>query len=130
MQSNNDYQENDIKFLYQVPCKKGRNIALVIQTTSLSQKSKVIELGSYEIINGEVSNTSFQIKIKPRYVMESDAINKNKKDNDFFEYYEDISFSETNNLKNFIEWVNGSKIFCHNATFVMKELEKEFSFWD
>ena len=53
---------------------------------------------------------------------------KNKKDNDFYEYSKDISFSEINSLKNFVNWVNGSIILCHNAPFVIRELEKEFFF--
>ena len=60
--------------------------------------------------------------------MSIDVIQKNKKENDFYDSVKDIFPSEKKNLENFIEWVNGSKIFCHNAPFVMKELEQEFSF--
>ena len=123
MQVNDDCQENNIKFLYQIPNKKGRNISLVIQTTGLSENNNVIELGSFEIIDGIVTNDSFQIQIKPRYIMDAEVMNKNKKENDFFEYVKDISPNEINNLKSFVAWVGESKIFCHNANFVIKQLE-------
>lgn len=128
MKENNFSEENDFKFLYQIPYKNERHISLVIQTTGLSKENNIIEIGSCEIINGMTTCNSFQVQIKPRYDMSIDVIQKNKKENDFYDSVKDIFPSEKKNLENFIEWVNGSKIFCHNAPFVMKELEQEFSF--
>lgn len=93
MQENNVQQENDFKYLYQIPFKNERHISIGIQTTGLSTDSNIIELGSYEIINGKVTNNFFQIHIPPRYYMNTDVNNIIKKNNDFYDYIKDISSS-------------------------------------
>ena len=64
MEHINEQQESMYKYLYQIPTNKGRLISLVIQTTSLSIDSNIIEIGCREIINGKITSESFQIQIK------------------------------------------------------------------
>lgn len=75
MEHINEQQESMYKYLYQIPTNKGRLISLVIQTTSLSIDSNIIEIGCREIINGKITSESFQIQIKPRYYMNDETIN-------------------------------------------------------
>ena len=75
MLSDNEQEESNFKYLYQIPNKNGRLVSLAIQTTGLSKDNNIIEIGACEVINGNMTNDRFQIKIQPRYYMTPEVIN-------------------------------------------------------
>ena len=123
--------EIENKSLYIIPPKFGRYIVLDTETTGLNKNDHIVELGAHEMIDGKLTGGQFHIYIKPRIQMDEIVISIHQITNDFYnEFYKDIYSNDKQNLINFLNWVDDSLIFAHNATFDMNALNTELKFWN
>ena len=126
-----NYEETIYKYLYKLPPKGGRYIALDTETTGLGGSDQVVELGAHEIVNGKLTGNQFHIYIRPRIQMDKTVISIHKITNTFYdEYYSDVYESDKQNLINFSKFIGNSLIFAHNAPFDMGMINSELKYWN
>lgn len=119
-------------YLTALPNINGRYVVFDTETTGLNpSENNVIEIAAVEIQNGKLTGNQFHTFLKPRYKMSESAESKHKMSQDFYEkYYSNAYLCDKKSLENFVNFVNNSFIFAHNAVFDMNFINNELQFWD
>ena len=106
-------------FLTNLPPRSSRLIVLDTETTGLNHlKNHIIELAAFEILNGKITGQNFHFYIKPRVPIEESAYQVNHiKASTFSECYEGFYPDEKEQMRQLLDFIGGSYIFCHNAVF-------------
>ena len=112
--------------------KKVRCIVFDTETTGVNyKKDHILELAAVELENFKLTSKMMHIYIKPRVFVPKNVqeLNHIKYDDykNFWEYYNQDTKSQLENLLNFIG--NDSYIFAHNATFDYYFLMNELKYW-
>ena len=112
--------------------KKVRCIVFDTETTGVNyKKDHILELAAVELENFKLTSKMMHIYIKPRVFVPKNVqeLNHIKYDDykNFWEYYNQDTKSQLENLLNFIG--NDSYIFAHNATFDYYFLINELKYW-
>jgi len=100
------------KFLFHIPPKNNRFIALDIETSGFKKGNYITEIGASEIVENEVTNIQKAFSIIPTKAKDSQDYNKNKI-----------------KLIDLRMWIGNSIIFAHNANFDMQVINKAFNFY-
>ena len=100
-----------------------RQIFLDIETTGLyyQQGHRVIEIAAMEMIDRKLTGNNFHTYINPQRVIEKEAINIHKIQNDFLldkPLFEDIA-------NKFLGFISKSELIIHNASFDLGFLDNE-----
>lgn len=122
--------EVNYNYMKEIPPKSGRYIVVDTETTGMTQKDHIVEIGAVEIINGKLTGSQFHVYLRPRVVMSQHVINIHKIENDFYDnncktYYE----KDKESMEYFLNFAQNSLIFCHNAPFDMAFINSELRYW-
>jgi DNA polymerase-3 subunit epsilon len=117
-------------FMSQLPQTVGRYVVFDTETTGLVPKSDhILEIAAIEVVNGALTGNQFHVYIKPRTRIRKEATEINKMDNEFYKKnYDKVYENEKQLLTNFLNFVNGSIIFTHNAVFDYNFISKELEY--
>ena len=112
--------------------KKVRCIVFDTETTGVNyKKDHILELAAVELENFKLTSKMMHLYIKPRVFVPKNVqeLNHIKYDDykNFWEYYNQDTKSQLENLLNFIG--NDSYIFAHNTTFDYYFLMNELKYW-
>lgn len=106
-----------------------RQIALDTETTGINskgifyEKHRIIEIGAIEIINRKFTGNNFHTYIKPDRLVDNKAFSIHGISDKFLEnkpIFSDI-------VTNFLNYIHGSELIIHNATFDIGFIDYELS---
>lgn len=105
--------------------KTGRQIMLDTETTGISvqQGNRVLEIGAVEVINREISGSSYQQYINPGRDSEAGALEVHGITTEFLS--DKPTFARI--VDDFINYVKGAELIIHNAPFDVGFINHEFS---
>ena len=117
--------------LSQLPPKNNRHVVVDTETTGLqSSENNMIEIAAIEIQDGKLTGKQFHAFFHPRYKMNKEAQKKHHMSQNFYDlYYKNVYSSEKDSLQRFLNFVDDSIIFAHNAVFDMHFINNELLFW-
>lgn len=112
--------------------KKKRIIILDTETTGINQTSlphlnhRIIEIGAVEIIDRRFTGNNFHVYIQPNRVIELEALKIHGITNEFLS--DKPSFKDISDK--FLNYINGSELVIHNASFDIGFINQELEMID
>jgi len=102
-----------------------RQVMLDTETTGISiqQGNRILEIGAVEVINREVTGSTYQVYINPERDSEPGALEVHGITTDFLR--DKPIFTRV--VDDFIEYVKGAELVIHNAPFDVGFINHEFS---
>lgn len=108
---------------------KNRQIVLDTETTGMNmvgvhyEGHRIIEIGAVEVINRRLTGNNFHVYLKPDRLVDPDAFAVHGIADEFLQ--DKPSFAEVAN--EFLEYIHGSELIIHNASFDIGFMDYEFS---
>ena len=121
---------DEYDYLTQLPPKSGKLIFIDTETTGLNYKydDHIVNIGASLSNKGILSQNQFEMYIRPRKIIEDRVVKIHGITQSFFDdYYQESRIDEFKGLSNFLDFVDDSIIFCHNAPFHKEFLNKELN---
>ena len=118
--------ENNYNCLIGIPKEIDKFIVLDIETTGLSDKDHIIEIGTYLATRQKLIKKC-HLYIKPRVKINQNVSKFNNLPNIIYKInYKD---NPRDSLSKFLSFINGYLIISHNALFDYKFINKELKYW-
>ena len=109
-------------YLYQIPPKKGRYIALSIEIKIFDNKNRLFQLGLYEIKDGIDSGVFFATCVSPKPITDKKFVPIEPiEPSDYMDWKQNLLIA--------LEFIGNSLIFVHNAPQDIIKLNNELDFW-